>query len=232
MATIYKKELKVRAEHVDYKENMTLSSFMTLFQECCIAHTEELGMGREKTFDRGFLWIIVSTHIEIERMPHYDEDIILECYQSPTLHYFFPRNITVKNKSGELLIKATSLWSLIDHKTRKFIDPSKNNIKITDTLKDDLLMPVINLKIGDLARKKTLKVQYSQVDINGHLGNRHYMDMMTDDIFKDDYPSIRDIKLLFKKEIKMGSKFTLKYEKKDNKYFFHSKYFESIFTLK
>ncbi len=232
MATIYKKELTVRAEHVDYKENMKLSSFNTLFQECCIAHTEELGMGREKTFDRGFLWIIVSENIEINRMPVYDEDIILECYQSPTLHYFFPRNLTIKNKAGEILIKATALWSLIDRKTRKFIDPSKNDIHITDTLKDDLLMPVVRLNIGELQQKRLQKVNYSMVDINGHLGNKYYIDMMCDEIFKDEYHEIKNIKLLFKKEIKMGARFTLKFEKKDNKYFFASKYFESIFTLK
>ena len=62
---------------------MRLSVLMRLFQECCIAHTEELGMGREKTLDRGFLWVINSETIEITRLPEYDEEITLLCRPGP-----------------------------------------------------------------------------------------------------------------------------------------------------
>ena len=232
MSAIYQRNLKVRAEHVDYRQNMKLSSFMTLFQECCIAHTEELGMGRDMTLDRGFLWVIISEHIVINRMPVYDEDIILECYQTPTLHYFFPRSLIVKNDKGEVLIKAVALWSLIDSKTRQFIDPQENKIIIKETLKDDIVMPVIGLKVPALNNKKTFTASYSKVDINGHLGNTYYMDLMNDIMFEKEAKDIKEIKLIFKKEIQFNARFALNFSQINNKFYFKSKYFESEFTFK
>ena len=84
---------------------MRLSVLMRLFQECCIAHTEELGMGRDKTLDRGLLWVVISEMIEIQRMPVYDEEITLVCYPGKTLHYFFPRQLTVLDRNGTEIIR-------------------------------------------------------------------------------------------------------------------------------
>ena len=71
----YERKLILKAEHVDAYRNLRISVLMRFFQEVCIAHTEELGMGRNMTLDRGFLWIVNSENIQIERLPKYDEEI-------------------------------------------------------------------------------------------------------------------------------------------------------------
>ena len=233
MDNIYIKNLRVRAEHVDYKEEMKLSSFMNIFQECCIAHTEQLGMGRHMTFDKGFLWVIISEHIYISRMPKYDENIIVECYPGETLHYFLPRYINIKNEKDEVLIKAVALWSLIDKKNRQFIDPEENGIIINGINKNEDIRPAIKINVPNLEKKKYHKANYSMVDINGHLGNKYYVDMMCDEIYQNENKiDIKEITILFKKEIPINTKFLLKFDKIENDYYFKNKYFESKFSLR
>ena len=69
MISEYWRTLRLKTEHVDCFRALRLSVLMRLFQECCIAHTEDLGMGREKTLDRGFLWIVNAEMIRVRRMP-------------------------------------------------------------------------------------------------------------------------------------------------------------------
>lgn len=220
MNSLFTKTLKIRAEHVDFRRKMRLSVLMRLFQECCIAHTEELGMGRKMTLDRGFLWVITNEHIKVTRLPEYDEDVVLESYPGPTLHYFFPRHFVMKDREGNVLIEISAIWALIDIKTRSMIDPKENGIVINGWENGKEIPMVTFLKVPPLNKKETIVATYSMVDINGHLNNTAYVDLALDRFEKEDLKrDIAEVKMTFKKEIPLGASFELAYDKIDHAYY-------------
>ena len=198
---------------------MRLSVLMRLFQECCIAHTEELGMGREKTLDRGLLWVVISEMIKIQRMPVYDEEITLVCYPGKTLHYFFPRQLTVLDRDGEEIIRIGEFWALIDQKTRQITDPKEYGIVINGEDRPGDISSPFSLPAIELPNTETeCRAVYSLVDINGHLNNTHYLDMALTHPFKT-------VKCVFKKEIPAGTKFDLHWGKVGDTYHFRNEFF-------
>ena len=233
MSSIYLQSLKLRAEHVDFRRRLRPSELMRLFQECCIAHTEELGMGRKMTLDRGFLWVIDSLHFSIERWPEYDEDITLRCYPGQTLHYFLPRYLEVLDRQGKVCIRATSLWSLIDEKTRSLIDPKENGIVIEGQEHGDEIAPAMGMPVQSLPEVRQLDARYSNVDINGHMNNAAYMDFIMDSFSEGDLENknIKDIVLCFKKEIRLGQKVEVSVGKIKESYFAFSPYFSAKVAL-
>ena len=48
---------------------LRISTMFEWFQEGSITHTEELGCGREKTLDKGLLWVVTLQRAEIARLP-------------------------------------------------------------------------------------------------------------------------------------------------------------------
>lgn len=228
MENEYRRTLRLKSEHVDCFRTLRLSVLMRLFQECCIAHTEELGMGREKTLDRGLLWVVISEMIEIQRMPVYDEEITLVCYPGKTLHFFFPRQLTALDRNGKEIIRIGAVWSLIDEKTRRLVDPGENGIVIEgedrpSDIRPPLSLPDIELPFSEPGRCAV----YSLVDINGHVNNTHYMDMALDTIGFDELQtlSFKTVKCVFKKEIPAGTKFDLSWGKVGDTYHFRNEYF-------
>lgn len=217
----YIKKIKLRAEHVDFRRKLRLSSLLTFFQECCIAHTEELGMGRKMTLDRGFLWVITSERFLISRLPEYDEEITLECYPGPMLHYFFPRHLIVKDSRGETIIKGNALWALIDERRRELIDPKENGIRVEGKDHGDEIVPAMMIPTPALSQTKTLKADYSLVDINGHLNNASYVNLALDLLSPEELRhDIKEIDLLFKKEIPFGETFDICFgADKETRYF-------------
>ena len=192
---------------------------MRLLQEACIAHTEELGMGRKKTLDKGFLWVITSLHLKINRLPVYDEDVRVECYPGPTLHYFFPRHFAILSSSGEKLLQAHAVWALINEKDRTMIDPGKNGIHIDGFEEGNEIPPVLAFKVPEGGETFPLDAAYSLCDINGHLNNASYLDWALDhvDLSEMEKASIQEVCLTFKKEIRLGESVpvTIKKEGKD-----------------
>ena len=69
----YREEILLRSKDVDMFRRLRTSELFRLLQEASIRHTELLGMGRDKTLDRGILWVLLMQRAEITRMPEYDE---------------------------------------------------------------------------------------------------------------------------------------------------------------
>ena len=227
MSGVYTRRLTLRAEHVDFTRRCRLSVLMRLFQECCIAHTEELGMGRDKTLDRGLLWIVNSENIEIARLPEYDEEITLVCRPGRTLHFFFPRHMSVTDKGGREIVKISAMWSLIDSSTRQMADPAERGIVIEGDQKDGDLPPVMSLPAMTLPAREVLTARYSETDINGHLNNASYLDAALDLLPTDEISSLcpSSVKCVFKKEIPLGSRFEVAYGRDGAGYHFRSEHF-------
>ena len=68
----YREEILLRSKDVYMFRRLRTSELFRLLQEASIRHTEQLGMGREMTLDKGLLWIVTLQEAEIARMPVYD----------------------------------------------------------------------------------------------------------------------------------------------------------------
>ena len=228
MSIEYRKNLRLKAEHVDCFRRLRLSVLMRLFQECCIAHTEELGMGRAKTLDRGFLWVINAETIEIGRLPEYDEEITLLCRPGETLHFFFPRQMSIQDAEGREIIRIGALWSLIDMKARQLIDPDEEGIAIHGENRPGDIMPPLSLREREASRLiPDREASYSLVDINGHVNNAGYMDLVLDTFGFEELESLqfKTVRCLFRKEIPAGTRFEIRWDRNETLRWFRNEYF-------
>ena len=228
MISEYQRTLRLKAEHVDCFRRLRLSVLMRLFQECCIAHTEELGMGRAMTLDRGFLWVINAETIGISRLPEYDEEITLLCRPGETLHFFFPRQMSVLDAEGREIVRIGALWSLIDTGSRQLIDPGENGILIKGENRPGDILPPLSLKERETAKTTPAQeASYSLVDINGHVNNAGYMDIVLDTFSFAELEKLKfkTVRCLFRKEIPAGTRFEIRWDREGTLRWFRNEYF-------
>lgn len=224
----YRRTLRLKAEHVDCFRRLRLSVLMRLFQECCIAHTEKLGMGRAMTLDRGFLWVINAETIEISRMPEYDEEITLLCCPGETLHFFFPRQLSVLDAESREIIRIGGLWSLIDTGSRQLIDPGEEGIVIHGENRPGDILPPLSLRDRPgSGRTPAREASYSLVDINGHVNNAGYMDLVLDTFSFEELKDLKfkTVRCLFRKEIPAGTRFEIHWDRNGALCWFRNEYF-------
>ncbi len=183
MSGVYERELLLGSEHVDCFRRLRTSTLMELLQTASIRHTEELGMGREKTLDRGLLWVIARQHVIIERWPVYDERIIIRSWPGETMRVLFPRYYEIASAAdGSVLVKGSAVWSLMDMETRTTAFPDEYGVEI-DGVETGREIPFLTrLTALETTESRDFTVPYSYVDINGHMNNTRYFDLVEDSV--------------------------------------------------
>ncbi|MBR2808147.1 MAG: hypothetical protein IKD65_03495, partial [Oscillospiraceae bacterium] len=172
--------LKLRSRDVDMHRRLRTSELFKLLQEASIRHTEALGMGREKTLDRGILWVLLMQRAEITRMPCYDETVVLKSWPGTTMHLLFPRYYSMETDSGEPLLKASAIWSLVDAETRKVVFPERYGVEIEGVTTGDEIVLQSTIRKLDCDREREFTGPSSSVDQNGHMNNARYIDLAED----------------------------------------------------
>lgn len=177
---VYATQLRLRNKDVNLHRRLRTSVLFELMQEASIRHTEQLGMGREMTLDRGLLWMVTLQRAEIARMPEYDERITLESWPGDTMHLLFPRYYRVLDEGGNTLISASALWALVDQQTRRMVFPDRYGVVIEGiTTGSEIALPAPPRRAqGEAASDFT--VPFSYVDLNGHMNNTRYFDLAED----------------------------------------------------
>lgn len=180
--SVWKQKYKVLNKDVNMFQDLRTSRLMELLQEACIAHTEALGMGRDKTLDKGILWVVLQQTMRIKRMPVYDDEIIIESWPGNTMHVLFPRFFDILDTQGNIMLEGSYLWTLIDAKTRKMVFADQYGIDIPgDTTKQsiDIPKPIHRMETN---QNRLFTVPFSYCDLNGHMNNTKYFDLAEDTI--------------------------------------------------
>lgn len=212
---------KIRNCDVDINRRLRTSSLFTFLQEASISHTEELGAGRKVTLDRDLLWVVTLQRVEITRMPEYDDEITIRTWPGTTMHWLFPRYYQIEGSDGRPLIRGSAIWALMNRTTRTMINPEKHQIHIDGEMSgDEIRLPSPPSTMtrdcgGDRVFEFT--VPYSLTDMNGHLNNVRYFDLiddLTDRELLKQGPAV--IVSEYMNELRIGETFTVSVVKEEN----------------
>ena len=176
----YVQNYRIAYSDTDVRQRLRLSRLFTLLQEAATDHAALLGAGREKTLDRGILWIVTLQQAVIRRMPVYDEPMQIVTWPGKPKHLLFPRYYRVVDEQKNVLIEASSLWVLMDRNTRKAVFPEQYDIAVPGMQTGwEIALP--RAPQAPLTDETTVfTVPYSYVDQNGHMNNTRYFDLAED----------------------------------------------------
>ena len=232
---IYEKKVLIRSEQVDMTRRLRMSDLFRLLEEASIAHTEQLGCTRDKTLDRGLLWIITRQTVEIDELPAYDDEIIVRSWQGEMQHVFFPRFYEIE-RAGEILVKGQALWMLMKEDDRSMVMPEDYDISIPGRPDaDDMVLPAIVIpKDAEEKASHRLPTRFSQIDINGHMNNTRYFDVIDDLLWGDGDPSSVPHAVLanYLSELRLGDDYSLNCYKKDDALYFEGGTDKPCFRVK
>ena len=217
----YRVTYKLKNRDVNMFMRLRTSVLYEMMQEVSIAHTEELGMGRQMTLDRGLLWVIIQHRMDFFAPMEYDDEIIVESWPGKTMHVLFPRYYRIMKKDGTLCAEGNALWALIDASARRFVFPEKYGIRIEEEVTGCESEPVRRMERKMPGKIAEWTVPFSVCDLNGHMNNSRYYDLAEDhmplSLLERD---VRTIETEYVNEARRGEVLTLRCEAgEDERYF-------------
>ena len=186
------------------ERELTLPKLFQVFQDFATENAEQLGVGKAVTTDVGKLWVVSRFYVEFKRNPKYLETVKVETRAGAKKAFVFPRYFSVDSLEGDNLLKASSMWAIIDEKSRKLIiSPGLDTPDCTKG--DELPLPgKVHPKESSFVEKRA--VRYSDLDTNRHLNNTRYIEMLVN-IFPIGFFAKKQLKSLllnYTKEIRGG----------------------------
>ena len=230
--SVFSTTLRLRNKDVNLHRRLRTAMLFELMQEASIRHTEELGMGREMTLDRGLLWMVTHQQAEIERMPAYDERITLESWPGKTMHLLFPRFYRVLDEQGQVLLRASSLWALVDERTRRMVFPDRHGVVIEGVETGGEIALPSSVRRAAEGERHDFTVPFSYVDLNGHMNNTRYFDLAEDLLpAAAEGRQLRRAAVEYASEARLGDRLTVTTEESGGSFFISGDNEKKIFRL-
>ena len=118
---MYQKSFIISNNDVDTKFQLKVSAIFRLFQDVALLATEDAKVDSISLSRRNIDWVITRMSVEIKRLPKCDEEIIVHTYPGKDMAMLYPRYFFITDTKGEVIIRSSSIWALIDNNTRKVI---------------------------------------------------------------------------------------------------------------
>ncbi|MDD2431681.1 MAG: thioesterase [Firmicutes bacterium] len=181
--SFFKKNYHVDLIDVDFNNRLKLSALFGYLQDVASLHSESLSMGFcEMTQKYNKTWVLMRARLEISRIPRLNEEISIETWPQTPKKLDVERDFLVRDKNQNIIAKASSIWVVLDLKTRRL---SKLDF-IAKDFPEIISDRALSNKLGKLSAFGDLKsvykkvVGYSDIDVNGHLNNTKYVDYIMD----------------------------------------------------
>ena len=165
----------------DMYRRLRPSVLLAMFQDCSEALTEGWGVGLEAMISRGIIWVAAKTGCTVMRLPTHGEPVVIRGWAGRCRSGIYPFRYTIDDENGTRLIDGCSLWVLSDLETHSMLAPNVPRIDLPTPEPENAPLPRMSpVKPAREPLHTPRRVQYSEVDINGHLTNTRYLDWVCD----------------------------------------------------
>lgn len=205
----YTQHFRILTRDCDGNGAWRVGAILETFQELAGAHCTHLGCGRDELLRRHVAWVLLRTHLEMQRYPHIGDEVTVETFHMNARHGLFPRYFIIRNANNETLGACSSAWTLLNLDTRQAVlDPEiESMLPDNSDMQPPLRLPGA-VKTPQDAREQQLcyAPQYTDLDANGHMNNAKYADLFCNTLGIEALRAseIQALTLIYASEVKPG----------------------------
>lgn len=174
---MYSYETRVGYSTTDSDLKMTVPAILSCFQDVAIFEAENGKISLDYLSRHHIAWLLGAWQVVVLRRPRINEQVTVATAPYDFKGFLGYRNSTMTAADGEMLIKAASIWTLIDTDARH---PSRltgemiNGYEFAEKLEMNYAPRKISL-IGEGREEEAFRIRRCQIDSNGHVNNVEYV---------------------------------------------------------
>lgn len=210
----------VEYAYCDRRGEARLSYLLAMAQQISMEHCDSVGVGGQFFYDRGLAFLLAKLRLEIPRAPIGGETLTLFTKPNLPLRAQYRRRTDFTDGSGQLCCRMDSRWVLVDIESRRMLRHMPDDFNLpfleAEDMEDFRPAPLQNLTL-----REEMTVRCSMLDINNHMNNTVYGDIITNLLEHRLMAGerIRSIEIFYHHEALHGDKLSLWCGEEDNRFF-------------
>ncbi len=188
-ASTWKEKFKITHFFVDPDGLASIQGLAYCLQETAVNHAASGSFGYEQLIREQKAWVLTRQHIVLKKIPVVSQKITIESWVADTQETFSIRDYHILDTNDQLLGLARTSWMMFDLKARKpvkIMPTLKNNFPhLPGHIAEELPLNKILPPGDEKADETAFTVCYSDLDVNHHVNNIHYLRWVLDDFDYD-----------------------------------------------
>ncbi len=183
------------------------ASVLDMFQDVATAHAEEMNIGRDAMAPRGVFWAVVRAKYEVVKEPQHFQTVTVRTWPHTPTRFSFMRDFTMLDEAGDVLVKATNEWVLMDIEARTFASV-KDFYEGPNDFCEERSFEKKPRKIADFeeGNRPVIEIvpRYSDIDVNGHVNNARYANYVIDALNPSERGALKTFQIDYRHEALPG----------------------------
>jgi len=178
----YQEQLAIKSHHTNQYGKASIASLFNILIEAAWAHAQVMDWGYDSLKSNNLFWVLSRMYFQVEKYPAWQDQIRLSTWSAGTDGMYAYREYILENEKGEILLRASSAWLILDMETRKIFRLS--DYRATFPKRIDANACRNPKRIKPDAHSKNLNyypVLFSELDINQHFNSVKYVERVLDD---------------------------------------------------
>ena len=216
-------EYKVMYHDTNSNEVVGISRIFKYLQECATGQMRAQRPSYNELLNQNKAFILSGIRVNVYEPLYYGEDIQVSSWACPPRGFTFPRCYSI-HRGSDIVCEASSTWALVDTVGKRLIRASDVTLNYSEDTPLELDEP-IRFRIPSelpLSLVGEYTIRYTDTDINMHMNNTNYPDMLFNALPNPQDKLVRSIAISYQNEAKVGDCLKLYMGKMDGKYYMRS----------
>jgi len=204
----FSKDFEVHYYEIDRFQKALPRTLINYMEDTAISHSASVGYDVNVLKAANTGWILYRWSLHIDKYPLLGEKVTVETWPSSFERFHATREFLIKNTSGEILAKASSLWIFFNTEKRK---PMRIPMDVADAY---CINPekVLDNPFNDISSNfehnisNEFAIRYRDIDTNNHVNNISYIDWIMETLPVEIHSLCRlnSLEIIYRKEISAG----------------------------
>ena len=221
---ILENEYIIKLSEIGKGNKVTNKAILSYLEDIGGIHSNKAGYGVFEIPDTNLSWILLGWRLQVIRRPKYTEKIEIKTWSKGVVKFYTYRDFEIYDEQGNLIIKASSKWILLDIQKGKIV---RIDSSIMEKYNPEADKEVFGKEEFDKVKEPNnyqyeteYTVRRSDIDVNNHMHNLNYIELANEALPEEVYKGalFNDVRITYKKEIKLGETVRCKYTFEDNKH--------------
>lgn len=219
---IVEQEYQVKLSEIGKDNKATNKTILSYLEDIGGLHSNMVGNGILDIPRTHLTWVLLEWKVKIIRRPNYAEKIKVTTWSRHSIKCYAYRDFEIFDENGNKIVIASSKWALIDVEKGKIV-------KVEDSLISKYRPELDKTSFLDEEFEKLkepeqylseieYQVKRADIDVNDHMHNLNYLDLVNEVLPENLYKEkdFDDVRITFRKEIKLCEKVRCKYAVQEN----------------
>ena len=178
----YQEQLNIKSYQTNQYGQASISSLFNILIEAAWAHAQVMDWGYDSLKSNNLFWVLSRMYFQVEKYPAWQDQITLNTWSAGTDGIYAYREYVLENDKGEVILRASSAWLILDMETRIIFRLSEFRDTFPKRIDPNACRPPKRIKPNSHPNQLIYyPVLFSELDINKHFNSVKYMERVLDD---------------------------------------------------